>query len=223
MLFTEANSPFGEEFLRRIASHSKSSLVAVVTRKPGIFSPDYEIDAADVPGVAAQHGVQLIRPLSWVDVAAVLQGLAPDYFIVGNYQQFLPRRIREIPRRFPLNFHVSPLPKYAGLTPWRWMRYNGESEGGVVAALTTAVVDGGEIIDRVPVPIDPGWSEIQIRDAHFAAAYSLLDRLLDELPMLRVEDFQPQDLRYRTYYDRSGLVHCQCGILKDAPCPIASP
>jgi methionyl-tRNA formyltransferase len=211
VLFTERNSPFGENFFRKIQQHRKADLVAVVSSPEGHFSPDYDSTAADVIAAAASAQIPVFMPSRPAEMGAILHELRPDYFFVANYQRILPPQIFNLPRRLCINFHVGPLPRYAGLIPWHWMWLNHETNGGVAAIRTEEQVDGGDIVDEVPVPIDPNWSELEIRDAHFEAAYGLLLRLLDRLPGLSADDLRPQDLRDRTYYDRTGLVPHKCG------------
>jgi methionyl-tRNA formyltransferase len=211
--FTECNSPAGEEFLRRIHRHPHANLVALVTRPQGVLSPDYKSNAADVPGTAASLGIPVLRPPVIGNAAAMLEALGADHFVVANYQRLLPRQIYQLPHRFTIVFHVAPLPRYAGLVPWRWMRKNRETHGGVAAIRASDIMDAGDIIDELPLRLDPDWNEEVIREVHFKAVYKLLDRVLDRLPHLCEALFRPQELRHRTYYDRSGFVKSKSGDL----------
>lgn len=145
------------------------------------------------------------------EAAGELRELSADYFIVANYQRIIPESIMEIPRRFCVNFHVGPLPRYAGLTPWHWMRVNRETRGGVAAIRLGTRLDAGDIVDELPVPLPADSSEDEIRLLHFNAAYLLLDRVLGNLPLLEPGDLRPQDLSRRTYYNRSGPVMGEFG------------
>jgi methionyl-tRNA formyltransferase len=206
VLFSEANSPFGETFLRLIHHHPLAELVAVVSREPGTICPDYPADAVDVPGVARSLCIPSLMPRIPGEAAAELRELKADYFIVANYQRVIPESIMQIPHRFCVNFHVGPLPRYAGLIPWHWMRVNRETRGGVAAIRLGNRLDAGDIVDEWPVPLPADSSEDEIRLLHFNAAYLLLDRVLEKLPLLEPGDLRPQDLSRRTYYNRSGPV-----------------
>ncbi len=211
VLFSEANSPFGETFLKLIHHHHRAKLVAVVSREAGVFSPDFPDDQGDVPGTAQSFGIPALRSRNPEEVAPALRKLDADYFIVANYQRLLPEEVIRIPLHFCINFHVGPLPRYAGLVPWHWMRVNRETKGGVAAIRVSNRLDAGDVVDEWPVPLPGNSSEEEIRLLHFSTAYLLLQRVLEKLPSLDPGDLRPQDLRFRTYYNRFGPVTQECG------------
>ncbi len=154
VLFTERNSPFGEQFLRRICQHQDSvTLAAVVTRPQGVFAPEYPCNAFDVTHSAASFEAPILAPAKIQSAAAELKSFGADYFVVANYQCIIPRSIYQLSKRCSLNFHVGPLPRYAGLKPWHWMWLNHEKQGGVAAIRINDVIDAGDILEELPVPI----------------------------------------------------------------------
>jgi methionyl-tRNA formyltransferase len=211
VLFSEDNSPFGERFLQEILRHEGSEPVAVVTRKHGTLCPDYPARDISVVTAAREAGLPVLRFRRTEALVAALESLGADHFLVANFQQRLPARIARVPRGFCINFHVGPLPRYAGLIPWHWMWVNRETNGGVAAIRVSERIDAGDIVDEIAVPLPVGTSEAEIRRLHFEAAYLLLQRVLDRLPTLSSPDFRPQDLKLRTYFNRTGPVLRECG------------
>lgn len=147
VLFTETNSVFGSYFLTRLARHDDVILAAVVLREPGALCDYYldEPEPLDLAKDAAELDVHTLRPahINTDEFITAIGGLAPDYFIVANYQLRLGQRLLAVPSYDALNFHPSPLPRYAGLAPFYWMAENHETQGGVSAVRTTAGLDEG--------------------------------------------------------------------------------
>lgn len=118
VLFTETNSVFGSYFLTRLARHDDVILAAVVLREPGALCDYYldEPEPLDLAKDAAELDVHTLRPahINTDEFITAIGGLAPDYFIVANYQLRLGQRLLAVPSYDALNFHPSPLPRYAG-------------------------------------------------------------------------------------------------------------
>ena len=105
-----------------------------------------------------------------------------------------------MPRRFSINFHPSPLPRYAGLRPHYWMWKFGEWKGGVTAINLDQIIDGGDIVDQITFPLEGNESEQQLKDIHFLQSVELLHRILERMPNLDTTQFKHQDLSRRTYF-----------------------
>lgn len=98
-----------------------------------------------------------------------------------------------------LNFHPSPLPRYAGLAPFYWMSENHETQGGVSAVRTTAGLDEGPLVAQQLLALTGGETAREIRDMHFAASWRLFDLVLPTL-LDRSYRTWDQDLSKRTYF-----------------------
>ena len=111
----------------------------------------------------------------------------------------LTKIVLQIPRLDAINFHPSPLPKYAGLAPFYWMAKNHEVNGGVSAIHMDVGLDDGDIIAQQLLKLHGDESAQQIRDSHFEASWRLLSLVL---PTLVDQSYRyvPQDLSQRTYY-----------------------
>lgn len=204
-LFTEVNSKFGMPFLGDLAVHPDITVAAVVTSPPGRLCDYYvgEPDPVDVAEYAQWLGVPVLRPRHVNDeqVVATLRSLAPDYLLIANYQQIFRDELLEVPTRAVVNFHPSPLPRYAGLAPFFWMALAAERESGVTALLTTRGIDTGPVLAQRPVALAGDETAGQIRDALFAESRELLHAMI---PRLVTGDLSttPQDARRRSYFSR---------------------
>jgi methionyl-tRNA formyltransferase len=203
VLFSETNSAFGEPILRRLLAAEDVELAAVVVREPGHLCDYYLNDPVqvDLAAIAEAAGVRVLRParVNAPPVIAQLRALQPDFFVVANYQQILRDLLLSVPAVDTVNFHPSPLPRYAGLAPFYWMSVNHETTGGVTAVKMTRGLDDGPILAQQLLRLT-GWeTPEEIRASHFEASWRLFDLVLPTL-VDRTYCCVAQDLRMRSYY-----------------------
>ncbi|WNM29983.1 methionyl-tRNA formyltransferase [Streptomyces sp. Li-HN-5-11] len=207
VLLSETNSKFGAPFLSDLLAHPDVDVAGVVTRAPGTLCDYYvgERDPVDLAEQAARAGLPVLRhrSVNSPESVAGLRELAPDYLLIANFQQILKEPVLAVPRREVINFHPSPLPRYAGLAPFFWMARNGEREAGVTALITTPGIDDGPILAQRPVGLDGTESAGEIRDRLFSESRRLLHEVI---PRLAAGDLTatPQDTRERSYFGNPG-------------------
>jgi methionyl-tRNA formyltransferase len=127
-----------------------------------------------VARVALRSGVPLLRPerVGSPEVAEALRDLAPDLGVVAAFGQFLPRRIRELPRLgFLINAHASLLPAYRGAAPIARSILAGETRTGVSIMRVEKEMDAGPVALQRATPIGEGENagELEARLALLAA------------------------------------------------------
>ncbi|CAL9345880.1 MULTISPECIES: methionyl-tRNA formyltransferase [Nocardiopsis] len=207
VLLSEVNSKLGSPFLDMLHHHPLIDLAAVVTSPPGkvcdyFVSDDQQVD---LEGRAERLGVPVLRPRSVnsPDTVEALRAMAPDYLIVGNFQQVLKADLLSVPRVTSVNFHPSPLPRYAGLAPFYWMVRNGETEGAVTAIEMAEGLDTGAILAQHATPLTGRETALELRTIQERANVLML---LDLIPSLarRTLTRVPQDPSERTYFTRPG-------------------
>lgn len=207
VLFSEVNSKFGAPVLLRLFDYPGVELAGLVTSPEGRLCDYYtgEPDPVDLAELARSAGVPVLRPpkVNRTTLCEQLRGLQPDLFLLANYQQILRQWLLDLPAEGTVNFHPSPLPRYAGLAPFFWMAKNAERDGGVSAVWTTTEIDGGPLIAQRPVALNGTETAGRIRELHFHASWQLLE---DVLPSLidRSYTLTPQDPHRRTYFSRPG-------------------
>lgn len=218
VLFSETNSAFGEPILQRLLAAEDVELAAVVVREPGRLCDYYLNDPVqvDLAATALAAGIEVLRParVNAPPVIAELRKLRPDYFVVANYQQILRDLLLSVPTVDTINFHPSPLPRYAGLAPFYWMSVNHETVGGVSAVKMTRGLDDGPIIAQQLLRLTGRESADQIRASHFEASWRLFDLVLPTL-IDRTYCCVPQDPKLRTYYSSPPASEAAAELLRD--------
>jgi len=196
VLFSETNSAFGAPILARLADHPQVQLAAVVVREPGHLCDYYldEPDQVDLAQQASRQGVRVLRP--------------------ANYQQILREELLAVPACDTINFHPSPLPRYAGLAPFYWMAQRHETEGGVSAVEMTRGLDDGPLVAQQLLRLTGNETAAQIRDSHFRASWRLFDLVL---PTLIDRSYRPtpQDSAQRSYFSSPPLHEQPAEMLVD--------
>ncbi|MFB7630083.1 methionyl-tRNA formyltransferase [Streptomyces sp. NPDC056149] len=205
MLFTEVNSKLGSPFLSILHGHPSVELAAVVTSPPGRLCSYFTDDdaAVDVERQARALGVPVLRPASVNDpeVAQELAALAPDYFLVGNFQQLIREHLLDLPREAAVNFHPSPLPEFAGLAPFYWMVREGARNSAVSVIEMGRKLDDGHLLMQHQVPLSGRETGLELRTMQERANVLMLLELIPEL-VGRSFTRTPQDLASRSYYGR---------------------
>jgi len=111
-----------------------------------------------VARVAEARGIPVLRPerVGAPGVAETLAACRPDLGVVVAFGQFLPRRIRELPRMgFLLNAHASLLPRWRGAAPIAHAILAGDAHTGVCAMRVDREMDAGPVCGRVETDIGP--------------------------------------------------------------------
>ncbi|TQI81264.1 methionyl-tRNA formyltransferase [Serratia fonticola] len=205
VLFSEVNSKLGSPFLRVLSAHPAIELVAVVTSPHNSLCGYFVNDPlkVDIDVEATALGIPVLRP-EQVSIPAVVEQLTelePDYFIVANFQQILSRELLAIPRIAPINFHPSPLPRYAGLAPFYWVVRNGDRHSAISAIRMEEGLDTGPIIMQRQIALSGLETGIGLRNVQEQQNVLML---LDLIPLLATGSFTyvPQDMRKRTYCGR---------------------
>ncbi|MDE9544599.1 methionyl-tRNA formyltransferase [Xenorhabdus bovienii] len=205
VLFTEINSKLGSPFLRILSSHPMIELVAVVTSPHNVLCSYFINDKykVDVEAEANVLGIKVMRPnkVSSPELIEELTKLNPYYFIVANFQQLLTEKLLSIPNIMPINFHPSPLPRYAGLAPFYWIIRNNEKQSAISVIKMDDGLDTGPIIMQRPILLDGNETGIELRTLQEQQNTLML---LDLIPLMVEGNFSyiPQNMTNRTYFGR---------------------
>ncbi|MEU9099689.1 amino acid adenylation domain-containing protein [Streptomyces sp. NPDC048361] len=119
---------------------------------------------------------------------------------VGNYA-VVPEALLSCAERGAVNYHYGPLPAYSGLHTPSWAIAEEAREYGITWHRMAETVDGGAVIGRVPVTIDPEDTALSLGLKCDEAAVAGLAVLLDEIAEGR-ETATPQDTSARRYFSR---------------------
>jgi len=161
----------------------------------GVISPERAIIQW-----ANQNGIPYIE--SKDDWIAFLSEYSFDYlFSIANSLR-LPPEILCIPRQLAINYHDSPLPKYAGINATSWALMNREKTHAVTWHVMSARFDEGDILKQFPVDIAENDTAFTLDAKCCEAAVDSFIELINELSEQKVKPLK-QNLEERTYFSRS--------------------
>jgi len=161
----------------------------------GIVSPDRAIGQW-----ANKNSIPYIDPQN--DWRAFLSQFSFDYlFSIANSVR-LPPEILALPRKLAINYHDSPLPKYAGINATSWALMNREKTYAVTWHVMSDRFDEGDILKQFSVEIAETDTAFTLDAKCYEAAIYSFSELINELSEETVK-LRKQNLEERTYFSRS--------------------
>jgi len=88
-------------------------------------------------------------------LAAAIDGLRPRYIVLAGFMRILSGDLVSHFAGRMINIHPSLLPSYRGLNTHRRVLEAGDSEHGASVHFVTPALDGGPVISRVTMPVEP--------------------------------------------------------------------
>lgn len=158
-------------------------------RIQGIASTDESLAAW-----AGQEGLAIHRPNQLADLLAEQ---AVDYLVSLYNPAILKPDVLSLPRKGIINFHPSPLPRYAGPNPIPWAILQGETDYAVTWHWIDEGIDSGPIVQQSSVPVRPDDTSLSLILRCVETGMKALRELAPKLPAV---PSQPQDLSQRSYY-----------------------
>ena len=123
-----------------------------------------------------------------------------DYlFSINNVWWIVPPKVLAQSRKATINFHDSPLPKYAGLHATSWALIHGEPQHGITWHEVVSEVDAGRIFKQQTVAILENDTAFSLNARCLDVAIATFDELVRELATDCLEPL-PQDLSQRSYF-----------------------
>lgn len=121
-------------------------------------------------------------------------------FSIGNYA-LVPDTLLKCAKRMSINYHYGPLPEYSGLYTPSWAIADRAGEYAITWHRIGELVDGGDVLKCVPVPMEPDETALSLGLKCDEAAVASLAELIDEITEGRVTAI-PQNLAARRYFSR---------------------
>ena len=140
----------------------------------GIHSPDHSLDAA-----AVKQGLRVFPTLEEFRLELLDQPY--DYLFSLNNPWIIPAEVLDRPGQKTINFHDSPLPKYAGLHATSWALMHGETGHGVTFHEVTTTIDAGAIVKQRVVPVETGDTAFSLNARCLVAAVGAFAELIAEI------------------------------------------
>jgi methionyl-tRNA formyltransferase len=193
-------------------------VVSVVSQPDRPRGRGRKLSPSPVAERALRAGVPLLRPeaVAAPEVEAALRAAAPDLGVVVAFGQFLPKRIRELPRLgYAINGHASLLPRWRGAAPIARAVLAGDAETGISVMRVEREMDAGPVASRVATPIGPGETtgELELRLAGLAA--DALAAAVEEIALGRLV-WTPQPTAGVTFAPKLGREEAQLDFREPA-------
>jgi methionyl-tRNA formyltransferase len=133
-------------------------VVAVVSQPDRRRGRGQRLSPSPVSETALAKGTPLLRPesVNSVPFAEELRSFAPDLGVVVAFGQFIPKRIRELPRLgYLINGHASLLPRFRGAAPIPHAILAGDTETGISVMRLEREMDAGPVAVMRSIEIGP--------------------------------------------------------------------
>jgi methionyl-tRNA formyltransferase len=160
-------------------TESDHQVVAVVTGRDKPSGRGRKLQATPVRARADELGIPVFTPgsLKNAEFQGQMQALNADLFVVIAFR-ILPESLYSMPKLGSINIHGSLLPKYRGAAPIQHALLNGDSETGLSAFYLKSAVDTGDVINQVPLAIEPedNYTTLAEKMAQLSGSF-LLDTL----------------------------------------------
>ena len=146
---------------------------------------------------ARERRITLLDPAE--DLVAAFKASPFDYLFSIANMRLIPKEILALPRRFAINFHDGPLPRYAGVHATSWALIHNERHHAVSWHEIGDLVDGGRILKQQPVAIAEGETAHSLNTKCFEAGIQSFAVMIQEIESRRCQP-REQDLSQRTYF-----------------------
>lgn len=159
----------------------------------GLISPDTAIKEW-----AAAKNIPYLAPTR-ANLASFLGQQPFDYLFSVVNSTVLPVEVLTLPRHYAINYHDSPLPRYAGSHATSWALMNQETEHAITWHVMTEEIDAGDILKQHPIQLTAQETALTLNAKCYHAAMLAFAELVDELAEGRSQAIA-QNLAERTYF-----------------------
>lgn len=122
-----------------------------------------------------------------------------DFLFSIDNSEILSKEILSFPRFYSINYHNSPLPKYAGLHATSWAIINNEKQHAITWHIMDETLDTGDILKQPFFNIESYDTAFSLNLKCYEKAIYSFQELIDELSTERVVRVK-QNLSYRSYF-----------------------
>ncbi len=165
-----SGSPIWVPFLEQLHNDPRYDVVGVVTMPDKPIGRGHHIQENIIATTSADLGItDILKPTSLKSttadgeaVAAKLQSLQADYFVVVAYGKIMPQHILDIPVFGPINVHGSILPEYRGASPLQTVFLDNKKETGLTIMRMNEKMDEWDIVATYAFPLPFAWTSKEL-------------------------------------------------------------
>ena len=138
---------------------------------------------ASIPTSVLSHRDYADRLLFDQALRSLIDGYDPDLVVLAGFMRILTAEFVTHYHRRLINIHPSLLPKYKGLDTHRRALDAGDTVAGATVHWVTEVLDAGDIIQQVKVPIVADDSEERLKARVLEAEHTLYPSVIRDLSL----------------------------------------
>ena len=138
---------------------------------------------ASIPTSVLSHRDYADRLLFDQALRSLVDGYDPDLVVLAGFMRILTAEFVTHYHRRLINIHPSLLPKYKGLDAHRRALDAGDTVAGATVHWVTEVLDAGDIIQQVEVPIVADDSEERLKARVLEAEHTLYPSVIRDLSL----------------------------------------
>ena len=136
-----------------------------------------------IPTSVLSHRDYADRLLFDQALRSLIDGYDPDLVVLAGFMRILTAEFVTHYHRRLVNIHPSLLPKYKGLDAHRRALDAGDTVAGATVHWVTEVLDAGDIIQQVEVPIVADDSEERLKARVLEAEHTLYPSVIRDLSL----------------------------------------
>jgi len=133
-----------------------------------------------------------------------IKKIKPDYLFSVLNEKILQTKYLKMVKKYSINFHDGPLPKYAGLFSSTWAIYNKEKEHGVCWHKIENTIDTGDIVFQKKFNIKQNATAYEVDTKGIVEGIKLFKKILKNLRNNSFK-FKKQNLQKRSYFGKKDL------------------
>ncbi|OJW54632.1 MAG: hypothetical protein BGO67_05225 [Alphaproteobacteria bacterium 41-28] len=130
---------------------------------------------------------------------ASLKNIKFDYLFSIANPFIIPKWLLQKPRKLAINYHDSPLPKYAGVHATSWAILNQEKIHGITWHEMSQRVDAGKILKQITFPIHENDTALSLNLRCYENAVKAFEDMLDDIERDELNGIK-QNLSDRTFF-----------------------
>jgi methionyl-tRNA formyltransferase len=205
-IFFMSSSELSLPLLKALLSDPRFKLEALFCQPDRPAGRGQSLQAPSTKTLALSHKVPVFQYENIKTEIGLLEEFkktAPDLMLTFAYGQILSQEWLDLASQFPLNIHVSLLPKYRGASPIQSALLNGEKETGLSLMKMTRRMDAGPIAQQWKMKLNDSMRADELGNAMAELAAKEIPDALEKL-MNQQLGFKKQDPKLATF----------CGKLK---------
>lgn len=151
--------------------------------------------------MALANQTPLLRPerVSPPEFAGELRTFAPDLGVVVAFGQFLPKRVRELPRLgYLINGHASLLPRFRGAAPVVHCILAGDETTGISVMRVEREMDAGPVAASRSIQVAPHDTAGSLSERLARLAADVIEEVVEDIAADRAR-WHPQDDALATF------------------------